>query len=202
MSISYHIQKILEERKITDFLNSRGIFPAKQHEDRWTYRCPIHKGDNDPSFVVYLKSDKDYQNYHCFSCHSGISIINLLSDMDNISISQAVRQLAVGLDIKDEDILMSIIKDLEKNKFLTSSNIDELSLKINRACYDYLNEVNFNEEEIEFFDNIFKMTDKAAMDNDLETLTEMYNILLDKGIQKRIEIYQNKQEKLLLKNIK
>ena len=110
MAVPFHIKKILEEKTITGLLESRGIFPERKHQDRWVYKCPIHKGDNDPSFVVYLAVDNPPQNYYCFGCHSGTNVINLLRDLDEISLKKAVSQLLEGMDIKDEDVFNSVIE--------------------------------------------------------------------------------------------
>ena len=80
---NYYIDKILEEHKITTFLDERGIYPVRESGDRFIYHCPIHSGDNDPSFIVYPAGadGRKYQTYYCFGCHSGINIINLKRDL-------------------------------------------------------------------------------------------------------------------------
>jgi hypothetical protein len=49
---NYYVNRILQEKKITDFLQERNIYPIRKSGDKWIYRCPLHAGDNDPSFVV------------------------------------------------------------------------------------------------------------------------------------------------------
>ena len=66
MGLPYHIECIFKERKIVDLLEGRGIVPSRQQPGKLIYCCPLHSGDNDPSFVVYL--DQQYQNYFCYGC--------------------------------------------------------------------------------------------------------------------------------------
>jgi len=81
------VQQALTDRPITAYLESRGIHPVKKVKNRYLYRCPLHAGDNDPSFVVYEagtgKKPKPYQSYHCFGCHSGSTLINLMSEIES-----------------------------------------------------------------------------------------------------------------------
>jgi DNA primase len=201
MRIPYYIEQILKEKKITDFLAERGITPARQYADKLIYHCPIHEGDNDPSFVVYTNGE--YQTYFCFACHTSSNIIHLVREMDNISIKDTIKKLIKGININEQDVLNSIIKDLE-NGLIKEDNkgVEKLFFKLNRSCYDYLKDINFDEEEINFFDKVFNKIDKIARDRDEIILQDIYDFIIEQGVNKRIDKYIEKKEKLLEKEIK
>lgn len=201
MTVPFHIKKIFQEKTITGFLESRGIKPDRKHEDRWVYKCPVHRGDNDPSFVVYLEKEEHPQNYYCFGCHSGTSIINLLSDIDDISLKKAASKLLEGIDIKDEDVLNSILEDMNKYPSSSSIGVDEIVLKINRMCYDFLNHVGFDKDEVVFFDSVYKKIDELAIVKDLDTLNYIHDIIADQGLQKRIDKFLNKEEEKIVQQL-
>ena len=91
--MNYYINKILREKTITSYLEEKGFFPQKKSGDKSIYCCPIHSGDNDPSFVVYPTGYKgrEYETYYCFGCHSGITLINLKSDIEKISAKEVIK---------------------------------------------------------------------------------------------------------------
>ena len=62
---NYYIDRILEEKTITEFLQGRGIHPSSRSGDKDIYLCPIHQGDKVPSFMVYPAGvgGRDYQTY-------------------------------------------------------------------------------------------------------------------------------------------
>jgi DNA primase len=200
MEVPYFIECILKERKITELLSSRGIFPVRENGDKLLYKCPVHDGDNDPSFTVF--TGEEYENYYCFGCHSGITVINLLSDLDKISIKESVKKLAHGLDIDEKDILLSSVRDTEK--FLEEGGVsrikevEELSLKINRACYEYLLSTNFNKEEVKFFIKIYKKIDILTRRKDFKNLKRLYSFIIDEGIPYKVKQYHEKEEKMFI----
>ena len=91
MEIPSFIENILKRKKITDILESRGFSPEREHGGKIFYKCPIHL-DKDPSFIVF--NNEEYQSYYCFGCHSGTTVINLVSDLDDITIGKAIFQLS------------------------------------------------------------------------------------------------------------
>ncbi len=200
---NYYVDRILEEKKITDFLDENGIYPIKQSGDKFVYRCPIHSGDNDPSFLVYPVGTKgrNYQTYHCFGCHSGINIINLKSDLDKVSSKEAIRFFLKGIDIDQveamESIVNSVIEDIENDKEIDEGDkrIEFLMLSLNNICRGHLDK-HGDPEEVKFFDEIFyKKVDEIARARDVETLDAFYNKLIDKEVLvKRSEIIQKNKE--------
>jgi len=185
------ISAILKEKKITDLLESRGIFPEREGNDRLSYLCPIHDGDSAPSFMVF--TDGEYQRYKCFGCHSGSDIINLVCALDNISIKQAIRVLIEGVDIVQEDMTDSLIDDIIKGKLEESKEIERYMLLSGSSCRAHLRRYN-EDAEIEFFIHIYETMDKVIRDNDIKSVEQIYDILCDKGIPKRVDICQEREE--------
>ena len=202
---NYSIDRILEEKKITDFLADNGIHPVKMAGGKYMYRCPIHSGDNDPSFVVYPVGTKgrNYQTYHCFGCHSGINIINLKMDLDNLSAKEAIQSFL-------KDVHVDIVEVLDANAFAaidgmrgedakkddSDKSIELLMLALNFRCRSYLEEYG-DEEEVKFFDEVFyKKVDEIALSKDVDTLDAYYNMLMDKEVlvNRAEAIRQRKEE--------
>ena len=192
------IGAILKEKKITDFLESRGINPVRESGNRLSYLCPIHEGDTAPSFIVF--TDGEYQTYKCFGCHSGRDIINLLCDLDHIPIKQAISILLHGIDVIQEDITSSLIAEAVN---IWTGNVDhsnelEMSmLKSGSFCRMHLNKNN-DDEEINFFLNMYQIMDNIIRIGDVGDLEKIYNILCRKGIPERIRLYKERQEGRIL----
>jgi len=195
--MNYYIDKILKEKKITTFLEERGIFPVRKSADKLFYLCPIHSGDTSPSFVIYPVGykGKSYQTYHCFGCHSGISLINLKSDLDGVSVREVVSHFLKNVEINDKEVLDSELeKIINEEDFITENiNVENILLTINNICKHHLM-THDDEEERGFFDNFFKLLDKTARARDVETMEEILDILVTKGLAKRVDKFNQRKE--------
>lgn len=201
MSNNELVNAILKERKITDFLEKRGITSVRESNGKLIYHCPIHEGDNEPSFMVYIEGE--YQTYHCYGCNSGKDIINLVCAIDNISLKQAIRQLVKGLDIEYSDVLDSLINEILNDKEREEDkSTEKLLLDISFVCRNHLGKYN-DDEEIEFFFKVFEKIDYFARIKDNKTLEEMYEILVSKkGIKQRMKICEKRKEQRILEKVK
>ena len=196
--MNYYINKILQEKTITSYLEEKGIYPQKKTGDKSVYLCPVHQGDTSPSFIVYPVGTKgrDYQTYHCFGCHSGITLINLKSALEKIPTREVIKSFLKNIDINYEDARESIIKDYRKGELGIeySKDIENTILLINSTSRNHLaNDCKLDEEEIDFFENFFKKVDSIARSKDLKTLESVYEILIEGNI-KRMEKYKQRQE--------
>jgi len=196
--VNYYINKILKEKTIVSFLEERGIYPQKKTGDKWVYLCPVHSGDSDPSFVVYPVGtrDRDYQTYHCFGCHSGVTLINLKKDLDNITSKESVKFFLKQVEIDDEDVRKSLINDWKKGSLGIEerNDIEQILLLINATCRDHLKSYN-DEAEKEFFETFFKEVDKLARDRDYDGLEDAVKVLIDEeGLIKRVNEFHKRQE--------
>jgi len=199
--ISIYAKKIFSERKITDYLAQKGIFPTREHGNRRMYICPVHEGDTSPSMTVY--TDSEYENYYCFGCHSGTSIINLVSDMEKIDRRQAFKNLIQGLDISSEETFEDF--SMEYDDFVKAGNygdlinmadVEEISLRISVECYNFLNlQTDLDSEEVEFFEKVLQKVDFLTRTKDKQSLETIFCFLVEEGIPKRAELFYNKKEK-------
>jgi hypothetical protein len=196
--MNFHINKILEEKTITSYLEEKGVLPQKKTGDKYVYRCPVHQGDNDPSFIVYPVGTKsrNYQTYYCFGCHSGITLINLKSDLEGISTKESVRHFLKDVKIDSQDVMQSIIDDLKKNESGIEDNksVEFLLLLINTTCRRHIVEqCQKDEEEITFFEKFFQRVNDIARARDVDLLEKVVD-LLPRGNEKRTQSYNKRNE--------
>ncbi len=57
--------------------------------NRFTGLCPFHSDRKTPSLVVYPSQD-----WHCFGCGAGGSVIDFVMKIENISVKEAIGRLA------------------------------------------------------------------------------------------------------------
>lgn len=196
MEIPYHIASILKEKKITDYLESKGIVPSRESGGKKIYHCPLHEGDNDPSFVLYTGTD--YENYFCYGCKKSGNIINLLSDMEDIPLRSSVKKLIKGIDISEVAVMNSLVKALEGGIMVdNNTSIERLVLKVNRVCYNYLEYVDFDKEEVSFFGKVFKIIDDVCRIRDIDTLIKIDQFIIS-AIDGRIDKYNARLENKII----
>ncbi len=201
---SIYVKTILKERKITDYLASKGIFPKREHGGRKMYICPIHQGDTFPSMTVF--TDAEYENYYCFGCHSGTTILNLVSDMEQVDRRQSFKMLIKGLDIPDDIALAdfstgydNFVKAGGFGDLVSMADVEELSLRISVECYNFLNmQASFDEEEVLFFETVLKKVDVLTRAKDKASLEEVYYFLVEEGIPYRAEVFMNRKEQKII----
>jgi len=106
--------------------------------------CPIHNGTNDTSFSVKGK------RYKCFSCGSSGTIVNFVSEIENIKYDEAIEKLALQLNINPKlsekwQTEQELIKELELQVNIAKKNLDK--------CIDYLkNDRGLTDEIIQQFE--------------------------------------------------
>jgi DNA primase len=196
--MNFYINKILQEKTITSYLEEKGILPQKTSGDKKMYCCPIHSGDNDPSFVVYPVGykDRDYQTYYCFGCHSGITLINLKSDLEQISRKESIKYFIKEVKIETQEVIDSIIEDAKKNKLGIEENhgVEFMLLMINSTCRRYVVEdCHGDYEETIFFEKFLKRIEMVARSKNVDLLNGVYDLLGD-GISKRSLEYKKRLE--------
>lgn len=203
---SIYVKTILKEKKITDYLASKGIFPKREHGNRKMYICPIHQGDTSPSLTVF--TDSEYENYYCFGCHSGTTILNLVSDMEQIDRRQSFKMLIKGLDIPDNEALSdfstsydNFVKSEGYGNLVSMSEIEDLSLRISVECYNFLDlQVKFDPEEVIFFEKVLQKVDALTRAKDKASLEEIYYFLVEEGIPYRSECFYDRRERKVIED--
>ena len=204
--VSIYAKTIFRERKITDYLADKGIFPTREHGNRKMYICPVHEGDTSPSMTVF--TDSEYENYYCFGCHSGTTIINLVADMENIDKRQAFKALIKGLDIPDDEILADFSASYDNfveaegyGDLISMADVEDLSLRISVECRNFLDyNANFDVEEVAFFEKVLQKVDALTRAKDKESLEKIFYFLVDDGIPYRAEVLLDKQENKIIED--
>lgn len=172
------INHILANKKITDYLAKKGIVPiGSTSVGRLKYRCPIHEGDNDPSFMVYTDSGP-YENYFCFGCKSHNNIIHLYCALEKVSFGEALKILSDGLEIDINAELNESIKEIEQDHSVWQQYTPvQLSLLISRQIYDYKKRVSYDDKFIAPTEKILKTTDELLDKGDMAGLLKLFDIL-------------------------
>lgn len=208
----YILEQIISSCSIVDYLSENGINPVRKSGDKWVYRCPIHAGDNDPSFVVYPSGYKgrSFQSYHCFGCKSGINIINLISDLEKIPIKKAFIRVANDADISDIDVLEhceQILPNIEKFNVRLEDTVksrDVLFLNIVLEIREHLSLLKYlkcDEFEREFFEEkVYPYLDSVSRKKDIEGMKRILNFLREKGFPGRVSKNLSYKEKILYNN--
>jgi hypothetical protein len=191
------IQKILETRKITEYLDKKHIYPDDESNGKIKYRCPLHEGDNTPSFYVYTESG-EYQNFYCFGCKANYNIIHLYRDLEKVSLGEAIRALASGLEIDINAELSSAIADIEADIVAVNDfSIADLTLMINRQLYDFLKMVENDPSCVEQADKMSQVVDKLLAKGDRNGL-RLVNEQLSEVLTKRYVMYLAEQERRIM----
>ena len=97
--MSNFIDAVKRKVKIADVLRERGVLPSRSYAGKLIYKCPIHKGDNSPSFYVYEKDSGD--DFFCYGCKAGGNVIHLVKHMNNCTGKEALKTVSdiAGVEI-------------------------------------------------------------------------------------------------------
>lgn len=189
-----YIETILKTRKITDYLSSKGIEHVRSNPGKLWYKCPIHRGDNTPSFCVY--TDSLLENYYCFGCHSGGTIVQLYMDLEETSFRKALEDLGEGISFDTAFDLKSYINELKDDNLFKSifDTIDEISFRMYRACYDAIALCDFSPSETDFYENVYQKIDELYNSRDIDTLRALETRLMEVYIPQRTSNYLDNKE--------
>lgn len=92
--------------KIEDVLSERGVSPSKKFGSKLIYKCPIHTGDDSPSFHVYEKDNGD--DFFCYGCKVGGDVVKLVTVLNKCSNRDAFKILGDKAGIAYDPYLYSI----------------------------------------------------------------------------------------------
>src|SRR3989344_690284 len=104
------IESIKRKIDIIDYINS--FIPLKKTGRNYKSLCPFHQ-ERTPSFVV----SPDRQIWHCFgSCQEGGDIFKFLMKWENLTFSEAIKELAekAGVKLTKLDLADKVWKKKEK----------------------------------------------------------------------------------------
>tara|TARA_Y100000310_G_scaffold325810_1_gene389878 strand:- start:6188 stop:6796 length:609 start_codon:yes stop_codon:yes gene_type:complete len=198
MAKPLYIEHILKTYSITEYLESRGLKPTTQASKRDCYPCPLpDHDDSTPSFFVFLQGG--YEQYKCFGCGATGDIINLYCALESTTLTEAIKHFASDLDIEDQTIMDYLADNLlDTEEDYGFSHLANLVIKINRASYDYLVQVDFDIEELRVIEKVLEKLDELAHSMNIPKLQEMYEFITEEGIPSRHEIFLNRKEERIL----
>jgi len=169
---------------IREFLESKKIYPAKSYGGRHVYKCPIHAGDNSPSFYVYEPEDS-HDNFFCFGCKKWGDVVDLRSMMDRISIMDACsffceeKNISHLSRISEEDLLDTEIANWDSGE-RNNNDVKDFSV----LCFSMA----------KLFRNMLK-SKSISYENRLVFPIEVKNIMADFDKMVRNKDYDNAQRK-------
>lgn len=115
--------------KIEDVLNERGVYPNRRQENKLVYKCPLHSGDNSPSFYVYNKDSGD--DFYCYGCKAGGNVIQLVKLLNNCNNFDAVKIVSEKAGISCDPYFYDINFDIgEMSDYENKIDIDLIMLYI------------------------------------------------------------------------
>lgn len=196
------LDTISKSVKITDYLALKGMQWQSHDAERYKYRCPLptHANDNTPSFFVF---DKPHgQDYYCFGCKSAGNIIQLVSAYEQITLRESIEKLSSGLNISLDDIVDSIVRELviyseSGGKTDKAESIIAADLFVSNHMYNFLSKVDFNSEDLEIAEKVYKLVDSYILVERIDDLEKLVKALPART-KSRYERYmeEKKQEKI------
>ncbi len=198
---SFIIEEIKKNYTITDYLSKRGFHPAKIGSDKSIYLCPFpdHSNDSHPSFTVFHKSD--HEDFYCFGCKRGVSIIQLVMGLENISARDAISKLSRGLKIDISDEIDFLVREVIQE----SSNIEDresvlfTAMHLSLLSHSFLQKVSFEKSEVEICDKLFKVIDNAIINRDKKSLDEIKSLIPAKFKDRYIKYVEKNKTKWMIK---
>jgi DNA primase len=190
------IEQILKTRKITEYLSKKGIeADSRLPNGRYKYLCPIHE-EKTPSFYVYTNAA--YENFFCFGCKARYNIIHLYSYLEKVTIGQAIRALADGIEVDINAEISQAITAIENDTSISKQyNSIHLALECGRLLYEFLKRVDQDPDCLQAADKIGHIIDKAVEENNIKGLKILSDSLTDVLI-KKIKTYDEEKEKRIL----
>lgn len=197
--MKHEIDIINKSHKITDYLAARGIQYASYDGERYKYNCPLphHKKDKTPSFIVFNKNNT--QDFCCFGCKSGGGIIQLVAAFEQISLHDSLKKLSEGLNIKVDDVIDALVRDL--TIYIDNESDDEKiealqahSLFISTHMHSFLRKVDFNQNDLDIAEKVFKIADSLLYIENLQDMEKLATIIPKRTKQRFAEYMQTKKK--------
>jgi hypothetical protein len=195
------IDQIKLNHKISDYLTERGVQPKTTDPSKLVYHCPLptHPNDNSPSFYIYDKGD--HEDYYCYGCKSGGSIVQFVAEYEGIGMRKAVERLSEGIGLDVSDIMDSLILEIIKesgNDVSSPKEGLELAFCLNKALHDYNQAVEFNPEDVAISEKVGRMIEKFLYAENIDELRKMFQQgnreSLDPLIRARVNLFNSRKE--------
>lgn len=175
------IYQILKNKPIVAYLERKGHQPVKMLSGgRLSYLCPFpDHNETKPSFMVWTNAE--FENFHCFGCQRGYSIIHLVAGLENIPYRKAVELLSEGVEVSlSEDVKIELeLLDKRLSKTDTKFETAQKLYAISTQCRCYLEGVGYDEGEVHLMDTFLKEVDHCLLELDFDAIDDCYNHLRD-----------------------
>lgn len=171
------IKEIQQKGKIVDILKERGITPSRYYSGKSIYKCPIHKGDNSPSFYVYEKDSGD--DFFCYGCKAGGNVVQLVKLLDSCNYKDALSTLGkfLGVDIDSSVFNFELNFNIDPPN-TSSEDIDGVMSEITLSFRKFRQfEVS---EKIKIIEQNWNSIDECYWNNDIIKLKEISKWILGK----------------------
>jgi len=171
------VYQILKTKSIVDYLERKGHRPFKHLSGgRLSYLCPFpdHK-ESKPSFMVWTNAE--FENFHCFGCQRGYSIIHLVAALEEVPYRKAVEILGEGVEVSLEEDVRLQIEFLEKRLSSGDSKADisQKLLTIGTRCRYYLESVDLAGSEVGIVDKFYNEIDSFVRNLDFESIDSCFD---------------------------
>lgn len=119
------IDEIVNNLDIVDYISR--YTRLKKSGNSYRGLCPLHNGDNSNSLAVF----PDTNTFYCFSCGKGGSLVDFVSEQNNITYIEAIELLA-----KEANIDIKVDERYQREKTMYESN-QNIALR----CYNKLDTI-------------------------------------------------------------
>jgi hypothetical protein len=193
------IEQILDRYPIIKYLEDKGVRSVSSAGNKTRFHCPLPgHDDSTPSFFVF---ENGHQAYKCFGCLAAGDVINLRCEMERISLKNAIRYFLKesGIAFMGEDAVSGCLQRMVDSYIRTDViNTGELSIKIGRACHDYLELVDFDEDELTAIEGGMKVLDQFVRALDFIQLERADDLFCDVVAPRRHENWLERNEGLVV----
>ena len=199
------IDQIKLNYKISDYLSERGINPSSISGGNKVYNCPLpgHRNDKSPSFYIYDKGD--YEDFYCYGCSSGGTIIQFVAEYENLGIRKVIERFSDGIGINIEDIMDALILEITSESDRPSpKEAVELAFCLNKSLHDYLKAVDFDPVELDIAEKAGRLLEKYLYAENIKGLKDLFDDDNPEGfgyyIRNRVNLFNcRKQEEEIMR---
>ena len=192
MFSSVQIETVLKSKTIVDYLSSQGHEPVTCSGSKWKYLCPfLDHQETKPSFIVFR--DRDVETFWCFGCSRGLTLINLIANLEGLTYGQTLQKLVPDYQITSEDEIKVLLSQIDKiHETPPEEDIGKTLINISRMCLTYLEKTKNDGAEEEIMDKFYAQLDQDIIELEIDNVSR-YQLILPKILGTRKSIYRKKK---------
>jgi DNA primase len=193
------IDQVCSKKSIIGYLEEKGHKPFKVLTGgKFAYLCPFpDHNETKPSFIVWTNSE--HENFHCFGCQRGFSIVHLVAGLESISFKDALERLCEGLEVSLEDSVMystALSAKAANEKDTQLGYIADRLTVISSLCRTYLESVDNDPNEQCIIDRLYRQVDSELANFELDKIDDTAAYLPEILQRRREKFEQLKLEEL------